>query len=176
MTKREKILLGVLITVALVMGTFYLINSLYFPRLRSAEAKLSAAEAQILTAKSLSAVKDQYATEIDWLTANEPEPKSAQKAQTDLQNFVETSAKQLGIKVEQQRLQPSVKNEASYYHRSRIQMKVKCTEDLLYRWLDRVHDPRAFRAVTFLRLNPQRDDDTKIDAQLTIEQWFVPEQ
>jgi len=30
--------------------------------------------------------------------------------------------------------------------------------------------------VTFMRMNPQKDDDTKIDCQIIVEQWFTPEE
>jgi hypothetical protein len=43
-----------------------------------------------------------------------------------------------------------------------------------YRWFDRVNVPSEFRAVTLIRLSPDREDDTKIECTAVIEQWFVP--
>jgi len=61
-----------------------------------------------------------------------------------------------------------------HYHRVKYEIPVSGTEQALYAWLDRMQTPGEFRAVTFLRLSPNREDDTKIDATVIVEQWYVP--
>ena len=35
--------------------------------------------------------------------------------------------------------------------------------------------PELNRAITFLRISPQRDDPTRVDCELEVTQWFRPE-
>jgi hypothetical protein len=48
-------------------------------------------------------------------------------------------------------------------------------DDQLYKWLVELQDPALSRAITFLRISPQRDDPTRVDCELEVTQWFRPE-
>ena len=98
-----------------------------------------------------------------------------QDTQTGLQSLAEREAQRNQLTINSQRLQPSIEDPALHYHRARLELKVSGMEAGLYRWLSRLHVPEEFRAVTFMQLNPQRDDDTKIDCTVVVEQWFVPD-
>ena len=56
----------------------------------------------------------------------------------------------------------------------KYEIPVSGSEQSLYSWLDRLQVPTEFRAVTFLRVSPNREDDTKADATVIVEQWYVP--
>jgi hypothetical protein len=77
--------------------------------------------------------------------------------------------------VKRRKIQPAIEHPSLAYHRARVEMEVSGSEKALYSWLDRLHSPVDFRAVTMIRLYPKRDDDTLVDCQVTVEQWFVPE-
>ncbi|NIP92225.1 MAG: hypothetical protein GWO24_01620 [Akkermansiaceae bacterium] len=77
--------------------------------------------------------------------------------------------------MKRRKIQPAIEDPGLNYHRARVELEVSGREQVLYQWLDRLHSPADFRAVTFMRLNPKRDDDTQVDCQVMIEQWFVPE-
>jgi hypothetical protein len=48
------------------------------------------------------------------------------------------------------------------------------SEESLYRWFDKINVPEQFRAVSQILLSPNKQDDTKIDCTVTLEQWFIP--
>ncbi len=56
-----------------------------------------------------------------------------------------------------------------------MDMIVSGLEANFYRWLVSLDEPKGFRRVTSLTLYPLKEDDTKIEARVTIEKWFVPE-
>lgn len=111
--------------------------------------------------------------EVEWLDEYEPEPKVGELVPPQLETFTTNEARRAGLTINRPKI---LENETSgpYYHRARFQISVSGMENALYNWLCRVQSPRDFRAVTELRLSPNREDDTKIDATVQIEQWFVP--
>lgn len=148
----------------------------YTKRLLGATTRAETAEANVEIARSQSETIDLFQDEMDWLAKNEPKTASVQETQTKLQQLLEREALKNQLTVKRQKLQPSVVDPGLIYHRARIEFEVNGMEMSLYRWLDRVHSPTDSRAVTFMRINPQKDDDTKIDCQVVVEQWFVPEE
>jgi hypothetical protein len=56
-----------------------------------------------------------------------------------------------------------------------MEIQVTGMESGLYRWLDRLHSPNELRAITYMQVKPLKSDDTQIDCQIVVEQWFVPE-
>ena len=117
--------------------------------------------------------KEVFIQEIDWLEDNTPDPKEGELVPSQLENFVTTEATRAGLTVVRPKI---LDNDESgvYYNRARFEIAVSGNEAALYRWLVRLHSPRDFRAITALRLNPNREDDTLIDANVQVEQWFVP--
>ncbi len=111
--------------------------------------------------------------EIDWLEKNKPEPKEAELVPSELQTFVTGRANSTGLTVAKQDILDNM-TEGTYFERARFRINVTGREDALYRWLVELQSPKDFRAVTALRLSPNREDDTKIDAVVQVEQWFQP--
>lgn len=176
MSDREKRLSILLAVVGFLILNGVGFNMFYQPRMQAARGKLNKAQLELEMRKSLIDTKDAFLTEIDWLDKYEPAPASAQETQTKLQQLAEREAQRNGLTVKRQKLQPSIVNQGLIYHRARIEIEVNGLEPALYRWLDRLHSPNDFRAITFMRLNPQKGDDTRIDCQVVVEQWFVPEE
>ncbi|OYV03708.1 MAG: hypothetical protein CFE26_20730, partial [Verrucomicrobiales bacterium VVV1] len=119
--------------------------------------------------------RDQGEDEMTWLADHEPQPDEDQLVQTKLQQLAESEARNGGltIKTGGQKLLPTDKT-GPYYHRAKVEFTVNGTEQALYSWIGKLQVAAEFRAVTFLRMMPNKEDDTKIDATLIIEQWFVP--
>jgi type II secretory pathway component PulM len=137
-------------------------------------AQLAEARQTLQRAEIVSASRDQVAEEMIWLSENEPEPAASQDVQTALQKFAESEARSAGLTVKIQRPMPTDTTVGRHFHRAKFQFSVTGTEESLYRWLDRVNVPAEFRIATQIRLNPNKEDDTKIDCVAVIEQWFVP--
>jgi hypothetical protein len=117
----------------------------------------------------------QVADEMEWLAKHEPEPAAALNVQNSLQQFAEQQATRMGLTIKRQKLPTAVEDKTSHYSRAKIEFILNGKEDALYQWLDSVHSPDQFRAVTSIRMSPDRDDDTKIDCTVEVDQWFVPQ-
>lgn len=175
MSPREKRLLNLLLIVGFVLLNFAAYKLFYMKRLADVKQRAVTAEASVEAAKSSLEMMDLFEEEMAWLEKNEPKEATEQEAQTKLQQLLEREAQRNNLTIKRQKLQPSVVSPGLIYHRARIEIEVNGMEMSLYRWLDRIHSPTESRAVTFMRMNPQKDDDTKIDCQIIVEQWFTPE-
>ncbi|MGC4016134.1 MAG: hypothetical protein QM755_16660 [Luteolibacter sp.] len=173
MSSNEKRLLSFL-----GIGVFILLNIFGLVKLKQLHAeagtKQLSAQREYDMAKSALEMRDQVAQEMDWLEQHEPKPQEEQDVQSALQQLVEREAVSRGLTIKSQKLLPTDVAKA-FYHRAKVEFTVNGTEDALYKWIGRLQVPSEFRAVTFLQLKPNHDDDTRIDAKLTIEQWFVPQ-
>lgn len=175
MSKREQSLLTLLIFVALCAGLLIGYRQFYEPTYRKTKQKLESAERQKEEAGSIIETAELIKEEVDWLESYEPDPTTQQSAQSSLQADCEKNAKGSSLEIKKQTLLSSVQTEGAYYHRARMDMLVSGSEVNFYKWVSIMDDPTKFRRVTYLRLNPLRDDDTQIEARVVIEKWYVPE-
>lgn len=174
MSNREKNLL-----IFFAVAGFIVLNLIGINRFFAYQAKIradrKAAETELDQARLFIDSRDQVEDEMNWLADHEPEPDEDQLVQTKLQQLAESEARNGGltIKTGGQKLLPTDKK-GPYYHRAKVEFTVTGTEQSLYTWIGKLQVATEFRAVTFLRMMPNKEDDTKIDATLIIEQWFVP--
>ena len=173
MSSREKRLL-------LLFGCagFFILNVLGFKMYQAKKqefaTRLTEARSKLQTAEIVNSSREQVAEDMAWLAENEPEPAAAQVVQTQLQKFCETEARNSGLTIKLQRPIATDTTEGRHYHRAKFQFTLTGSEESLYRWFHRVNVPAEFRIATKIRLNPNKEDDTKIDCVAEVEQWFVP--
>lgn len=129
---------------------------------------------EIAIAEQNLAERESREREMAWLSENEPEPEEGGAVQSKLESFVTNQASASGLTTDRPKILPN-DTEGSYYHKAIFEIKATGMEQGLYNWLVRLHDPSSFRAVSSLRLSPNREDDTKIDAVVRVQQWYVPE-
>ena len=172
MSPREKKLLIFFVTAIFAVVNMFGFQWLQKKRL-TVQKEVVAQEAILTAADSAQSMKDVFIQEIDWLEDNTPEPKEGELVPSELENFATTEATRAGLTVVRPKI---LDNDESgvHYNRARFEIAVSGNEAALYRWLVRLHSPRDFRAITALRLNPNREDDALIDANVVVEQWFVP--
>ena len=175
MSSREKNLLSLLLIVGLIAGVLIGYKKFYEPRYQDAERNLAEAKAKIDIAKTQLDSASVFEAEMLWITNNEREPLSEQNAQSSLQGFCQETAEGHGLTIKQQRPLASIRTEGAHYNRARMDMIVTGEESNFYNWIATLDDPSEFRAITSLTLYPLKEDDTKIESRLTIEQWFIPE-
>ena len=174
MSNREKNLL-----IFFAVAGFIVINLLGYNYFSTYQSKIKAerqdAEAALEKARMFLDSREQVEDEMNWLADHEPQPDEDQLVQTKLQQLAESEARNAGLTIKPggQKLLPTDKT-GPYYHRAKVEFTVNGTEQAFYSWFGKLQVANEFRAVTFLRLMPNKEDDTKIDATLVIEQWFVP--
>lgn len=172
MSPREKKLL-----IFFALGGFAILNLLGYKFYADQKQKIDAAHmravGQLKTAEMTSANRDSVATVMEWVNAHQPRPSDYQTVRSALVSLVETEAKTAGLTFKPQRqLDPDT--EHANYHRVKAQISVSGTEQALYNWLCRIAEPDKFRAITYLRLSPNKEEESKIDCTAIAEQWFVP--
>ncbi|MFC7336314.1 hypothetical protein ACFQY0_03925 [Haloferula chungangensis] len=172
MSSREKKLLIFFLTAIFAVVNMFGFQWLQKKRL-SVQQEIVAQESILNAADTAESSKEIFIQEIDWLEDNTPDPKEGELVPSQLENLVTTEATRAGLTVVRPKI---LDNDESglYYNRARFEIAVSGNEAALYRWLVRLHSPRDFRAITALRLSPNREDDTLIDANVQVEQWFVP--
>ncbi|MBB5352257.1 type II secretory pathway component PulM [Haloferula luteola] len=111
--------------------------------------------------------------EIEWLEKNQKDPKEAELVPSELEKFVTGRAAAAGLTLTRPKILDN-RTDGAFFERARFQISVSGKEEALYRWLTELQSPKDFRAITALRLSPNREDDTLIDAVVQVEEWFQP--
>jgi hypothetical protein len=185
MNTREKRLLILFGVVIFAVLNFYG-YSLYSQKMNSLELEIGSEGNEILgkpatgligeiaLAEQNLAERESKEREMAWLAENEPDPEEGGAVQSRLESFVTNQARAAGLTTDRPKILPN-DTEGVYYHKAIFEIKATGMEDGLYRWLIQLHDPSSFRAVTSLRLSPNREDDTQIDAVVRVQQWYVPQ-
>jgi len=108
---------------------------------------------------------------MDWLAANQPGPANEPVVQSSLQQLAENEAKAAGLIIKSQKILPI--KPGTHYHRAGLEISINGAEDAFFKWCDRLNDPAQLRAISFFRLAPAKEDDTRIECKAIVEQWFV---
>jgi len=174
MSGREKRLLFFLLVVGFIVVNAAVVKLYYMPKLKEARSReISMENAYKQGLIDLEDQEDKQ-EEIDWLLKYQKEPQAAQKAESQLEQLAKSEADRRGLTVKRRKPLTAIADPVLHYHRARVEMEVSGREQVLYQWIDRLNSPADFRAVTMMRLNPKRDDDTVVDCLVVIESWFEP--
>jgi hypothetical protein len=159
------------------LGGFAILNLLGFKFFMTTQndirAKHARAVGNLQSAKMISDSREELAPQIEWLAANEPRPSDYQPVQTALQELAEKEVTATGLTLKSQKLL-ATDTTGPNYHRVKVQLTISGQESALYRWFDRLNAPDKLRCVTYIRLSPNKEDDTLIDCTAIVEQWFAP--
>lgn len=170
MSDREKQLLSILAIAGFIIANVFLF-SLFSQKSSLATTQLDAAKANLQQAIALQESSSQLAEQMDWLAKTEPEPNNYQTVQTELQQFADAQAKNLGLTVKSEFLPTD--QSGVHYHRAQVKITLTGREQAIYSWFSAINDPAAFRAAYQIRISPNADD-TLIDCSATLSQWFPP--
>jgi len=174
MSDREKRLVIVLLVLGFLGLNAGALKLWYLPRIK--EAKDTSERMIGERDRAMIDIFDQEdkQDEIEWLNRSERE-KSWQKAVADLEALASREAQRRGLTLKR-KAKPltAIEHEDLYFNRAAIEIEVTGREQILFQWLDRLNSPSDLRAVTTLRINPKKDDDTVVDCLVVLEQWFVP--
>jgi type II secretory pathway component PulM len=172
MNDREKRLLLALGAALFAVVTLYGFRSLTAKQ-DAVKAEIRGLETRLNTLVMLDRTQESMAEDVEWLTKNQPAPKEGELAPSQLESLVTSTATAAGLSVDKPKILDNIEG-VGFYDRARFQISVSGEEIKLYQWLVQMHSPKDFRAVTAIRLYPNREDDTKIDAVAIVEEWFTP--
>ena len=175
MNSREKTLLFVLFGVA-----FFVINIFLFTSFQSAMQKkrsqLDVGAKKLKLMEADLATWESKADDVEWLMNNQPVVGVHGNIGAELAAYTEKVANKHGVSLSKRPSpQRADTEETGAYRSARAKVVANAMDGQLYNWLVELQDPELNRAITFLRISPQRDDPTRVDCELEVTQWFRPE-
>lgn len=175
MTSRERNLLILLVGMAFLAVNFLGYRMWYAPKMAALQSTMENAEQKAGANEGMGNILDAVKEDQDWLNRFEPKPNTVGKMQTRIQQLAENEALRANLTIKKKGFGEPIVEPSLHYHRARYDILVNGPESSIYKWLDRLHNPNEFRVVTFVLMSPQRDDLTRADCQIYLDQWFVPE-
>ena len=174
MNNREKKLIVVLFGAA-----FLIVNLLLFTSYTNAKQKKESAlkknKEELARKKTEMDQSVERLDEMDWLIENAPKEGVHSDVRADFVTFAEKSAAKNKLKTKKRPTPiPENPEEQGVYRTARVKMAVNASDPELYRWLIELQDPEKSRSITYLRIQPQRDDPHRVDCELELTQWFLP--
>ena len=173
MNSREKTLFVTLLVVLFGIANVLAFKKFYQPRVEKANSVAAKAEVELGRSLMVLEKADELESEITFLERAEGKPTTYQEAQADLQDLVKKEADRRELVTRSEDILPWL--EGSHYNRVRVRYKVNGMEQQVQQWLMVLHQPRQLQVVTKLDIKPQSNDLTRVDCELEIEKWFVPE-
>ena len=175
MNSREKTLIFVLFGVA-----FFVINIFLFTSFQSAMQKkrsqLDVGAKKLKLMESDLATWESKADDVEWLMNNQPVVGVHGNIGAELAAYTEKVANKHGVSLSKRPSpQRADTEETGAYRSARAKVVANAMDGQLYNWLVELQDHELNRAITFLRISPQRDDPTRVDCELEVTQWFRPE-
>ncbi len=175
MNTREKTLILTLFGVA-----FLIINAFVFTSYQAAMQKkriqLQKGARQLEQMEKDLATWATRAEEVEWLSNNQPAEGVHGTVGAGLVKDTEEAARRHGVTLPKRPSpQKADPDEVGVYQSARVKAVANAMDEQLYKWMTDLQDPAKSRSITFLRISPQRDDPTRVDCELEITQWFLPE-
>ena len=172
MSDREKKLVMFFGLAAFLLVNFFAISWFQGQKDKIAR-KLVDAKGKVTLAQATADSYDTVVDEMDWLADKSPAAKTGQLVATELETYASNQATTHQLEIKRRAIKPNDET-GKYFHRAKVEFNVSGRESSLYSWLDRLQMPDQFKAVTSMRLSPDAKDDTKIDAIVEVEQWYIP--
>lgn len=174
MNDREKKLTFFLLAIVLLIGSMFLYTS-YNAKMAKNRATFKRNQEELERMKVELFDSKSKAKEEEWLNENLPTESTHGKVSSDLAGFTEKSAERNGVEFKT-RPRPTDEDpdEFGAYRSAVVRVKGSAMDAPLYRWLVDLQSPKDHRSITSLRIIPQRDDDTKVECELEVSQWFTP--
>lgn len=174
MNDREKKLIGLLLGAAVIMGSFFLFTTYQASMKKNRAAHIRNKESIEMMRKELEEAKSQQ-EDIEWLNEHPPIESTHGTVGAELATFTEKSALKSGVTIKK-RPSPTREDteEEGAYRSATVKVIGNAMDNQLYRWLADLQSPKDHRSITLLRISPQRDDNTRVDCELEVTQWFTP--
>lgn len=174
MNKREKTLIAVLFGVAFFIVNIFLFTS-YQAGMQKKRSQLNNGAKQLRQMDEDLAIWESQAQDVEWLSNNQPAEGVHGNIGADLVKETVTMAQRHGVILPSLPSPlPADNQEFGVYRSARVKVKANAMDEQLYKWLTDLQDPERSRSITSLRISPQRDDQTRVDCELEVAQWFTP--
>lgn len=173
MNSREKTLFLTLLVVLFGIANVLAYKKFYEPKVARAESAATKAKLELDRALMVLERTEEMEPEMTFIKRAEGKPTTYQEAQADLQELVKKEADRRGLETRSQDILPWL--EGTHYSRVRVRYKVNGMEQQVQQWVMVLHQPSQLQVVTKLEIKPQSNDPTRVDCELEIEKWFVPE-
>lgn len=174
MNDREKKLILVLLGAGFLIVNLFAFTS-YSSAVTENETKLKAGKEEIKMKIRDLEEQDRHLDEVEWLAENMPVEGTHATVRAELVTFTEQSMSKRGIEPKNSptALRENFEEDGPFRY-AVVKTRVNCRDRELYNWLCDLQDPKAGRSITRLRIEPLRNDPTKIDCEIEVTQWYSP--
>ena len=177
---REKRLLTICLLTLLVVGNALAIRE-FMSRQKSASSGLSVLKEQETSNRIWMNERALYEKRLAWLETSMPYTASAGRSRGELLDDLQGSARDVGLKVDNENPQESLALELSnkdvYANEVSVSMRVRGDQDTLMRWLLTLQSPERFTTVKSVELeldSRSKEKTPQAQCNLTVARWFNP--
>jgi hypothetical protein len=173
MSDREKKLLLFLGVSLFIIVNMIALTKFYLPRKQAAEGKKSKAESALSMAESMLESSDEFIPQMDWIDRSGTVSSDPVRARSELQQYVrkQATARRLDIKKDDiAEYQPG-----THFGRVKVSFRVTGDERDVVGWLNSIHRVEQRQVVTKLEMKPQASDLKRIEVEVEVEKWIIPD-
>lgn len=168
MTRNEKRLLTIMLSVALVGGLVVLADY-YFDNRDALRAERNNLENEWITIQTLFEDRQKWNSRSTWLEVNQPEFENSEEIDQEIYN--EALARDAeGVRTSNQTLLPTVTEQD--YTQAGVSLIAEGTLRDVFRWLHELNRPEDFRVIRNLRVSPSKENDDEIVCQFELLRWY----
>ena len=171
MTKQEKKLLSLLGVLVVVVISLVGINK-YFKDRQEFIAKRDRLKGEAERAERSHELHAQLAEEKEWLDSVASKSQEYSKELSEFQSFVSNSPKSLGFSIYNSKVD-RLSGEGGTFRRVQMEVQAKASQPQLLQWLLKLHKPAELRAVTSLKVFPDKKNEETLICQVVVEKFIV---
>ncbi|MCP5558287.1 MAG: hypothetical protein H7A55_11090 [Verrucomicrobiaceae bacterium] len=169
MTKREQNLAGMMLILLIGGGTF-----LGFTKLKKwkqfIDEEEQIVEMRETEASALLAEREMWTQRSKWLADKQPVFTDRASGEKEFLELITSSAKAQNIDLRQN--QPTAPIDLGGMKAATMQVQAHADPGALGRWLYELQQPQTFIKIPALAIEPDEDENGKVNASLNIEKWY----
>lgn len=173
MTKREKILAGLVGGTVAVLLNFFLI-SFFAKNHRALKQDLANKQKQLTGLNTLIADRDFWEQRGAWIASTQPKLEDPARAGVDLMEEVRKLAKQHVVLIPPETVSLGSPMNKDHYTSVHVVVETRSTWDALINFLTELQGRDKFIVVESADLQKYSSDATQMQGKLTIAKWYAP--
>jgi len=171
LSKRERILLAIIVGIVVVFGNLFLISALQ-KNYSLIDASLARKQVELKSLKQMFVERDLWAKRAAWVTQKQPKLANRDQARVTLLDEVKTAAKAKNVMLENPAL-GSIEAQPAYQSVS-VNVETKSSWSDLIGFMSALQQPDRFIVFETANLQIDTSDSTKMRGRFRIAKWYAP--
>ena len=171
LSTRERIMLGIILGIVLILGNIAVVSALWKQYGRT-RADLALKQSELKSLKQMGAERELWAKRDAWLTQKQPKLVNRDQARVILLDEIKTAAKTRNVLLENPAL-GSIESQPTYQSVS-VNVETKSSWADLVGFLVGLQTPERFIVFESANLQIDATDPTKMRGRFRIAKWYAP--